>query len=110
MAHNLCARHEALISGLLPPDWCGACESDQREKEIADLRARMVKQIRSLLDYTAKSWDTSNPAQATASDEKARFLWMFLPRFDSHEFDAELAAVRAAADRYVERDCKRYFL
>jgi hypothetical protein len=69
----------------------------------------MVDQIRSLLNYAAESWDRSCPAQATANDDKARFLWMYLPRFDPFEFDEEFAKIRAAADRYVERDCKRFF-
>jgi len=70
----------------------------EAREECARVRERMVTQIRSLLKESVIWWNRDDAKLASANDEKARFLWQFMPNFDVREFDAEFAEIRKAAE------------
>jgi len=67
-----------------------------------EMRKRMVNQIRLLLQESAKWWSRGVPSLGMANDEKARFLWQFVPNWKQDEFDTEFAEIRRASQVYAE--------
>lgn len=75
-------------------------QRELRNSDIVKLRENMANQIRSLLKCSAEHYGRGEYELGHAADEKARFLWMFMPNMNSSEFNADFAAITKAQNNW----------